>query len=232
VVASSILWRQVLGIEMDAAQFFSIYRPSTKDGAVELRVRQDPMFIYLDQRKYVNNKGWRQQFFRVSGEWDCPSHFTLPDSQRVPREWRPLVDDLRILPTLSVSKVKEVNEMLSFSARAVQAPIDFENLVSVRSLNECFGYQIPERKVTLDKRGAMISGWSVTTSRPILGKVPKKAAQRGSTLGSASGSMLNTLQGGRWPRRFINHKPRPSELPRLPWKGSPLTRRSIPTTPL
>ncbi len=96
------------------------------------------------------------------------------------------MDDLRILPTLSVSKVKEVNEMLSFSARAVQAPIDFENLVSVRSLNECFGYQIPERKVTLDKRGAMISGWSVTTSRPILGKVPKKAAQRGSTLGSAS----------------------------------------------
>jgi hypothetical protein len=60
VVASSILWRQVLGTEMDAAQFFSIYRPSTKDGAVELRVRQDPKFIYLDQRKYGNNKGWRQ----------------------------------------------------------------------------------------------------------------------------------------------------------------------------
>jgi hypothetical protein len=73
VVASSILWRQVLGTEMDAAQFFSIYRPSTKDGAVELRVRQDPIFIYLDQRKYGNNKGWRQQFFQVSGEWECPS---------------------------------------------------------------------------------------------------------------------------------------------------------------
>jgi hypothetical protein len=39
VVASSILWQQVLGTEMDAAQFFSIYRPSIKDGAVELRVR-------------------------------------------------------------------------------------------------------------------------------------------------------------------------------------------------
>jgi hypothetical protein len=57
VVASSILWQQVLGTEMDAAQFFSIYLPSTKDGAVELRVRQDPIFIYLDQRKYGNNKG-------------------------------------------------------------------------------------------------------------------------------------------------------------------------------
>jgi hypothetical protein len=48
VVASSILWRQVLETEMDAAQFFSIYRASTKDRAVELRVRQDPIFIYLD----------------------------------------------------------------------------------------------------------------------------------------------------------------------------------------
>jgi hypothetical protein len=115
---------------MDAAQFFSIYRPSIKGGTVELRVRQDPMFIYLDQRKYGNNKGWRQQFFRVSGEWECPSHTTIPDSQRVPREWRLLVDDLRILPTLSVPKIKEVNNMLSFSARSVRTAIDFENLVS------------------------------------------------------------------------------------------------------
>jgi hypothetical protein len=183
VVASSILWRQVLRTEMDAAQLFSIYRPSTKDGAVELRVHQDPIFIYLDQRKYGNNKGWRQQFFRVSGEWECPSQSAIPDSQRVPREWRPLVNDLRILPTLSIAKVKEVNAMLSFSARAIQSSIDYENLVSVQSLNECFGYQIPERKIILDKRGAPIAGWSVTTSRPIPGKVPKKAAQKGNTSG-------------------------------------------------
>jgi hypothetical protein len=182
-VASSILWRQVLGTEMDAAQFFSIYRPSTKDGAVELRVHQDPIFIYLDQRKYGNNKGWRQQFFRVSGEWECPSQSAIPDTQRVPREWRPLVNDLRILPTLSIAKVKEVNAMLSFSARAVQSSIDYENLVSVQSLNECFGYQIPERKIILDKRGAPIAGWSVTTSRPIPSKVPKKAAQKGNPSG-------------------------------------------------
>jgi hypothetical protein len=49
----------------------------------------------------------------------------------VPREWRALVDDLRILPTLSIAKVKEVNTMLSFSARAGQQSIDYENLVSV-----------------------------------------------------------------------------------------------------
>lgn len=91
------------------------------------------------------------------------------------------MDDLRILPRLSIAKITEVNDMLSFSARSVHASIDFENLVSVRSLNECFGYQIPENKVTLDKRGAPILGWSVTTSRPIPGKAPKQAAQRGST---------------------------------------------------
>jgi hypothetical protein len=73
--------------------------------------------------------------------------------------------------------------MLSFSARAVQSSIDYENLVSVQSLNECFGYQIPEQKVILDKRGTPIVGWSVTTSRPIPGKVPKKVAQKGSTSG-------------------------------------------------
>jgi hypothetical protein len=73
--------------------------------------------------------------------------------------------------------------MLSFSARAVQSSIDYENLVSVQSLNECFGYQIPKQKIILDKRGAPIAGWSVTTSRPIPGKVPKKAAQKGNTSG-------------------------------------------------
>jgi hypothetical protein len=184
VVASSILWRGVLGTEMDAAQFFSIYRPSTKDGAVELRVRQDPIFIHLEQRKYGNNKGWREQFFRVSGEWESPSQSVIPDSERVPREWRPLVDDLRIPPRLSVAKVKEVNTMLSFSARAAgQSSIDYENLVSIQSLNECFGYRIPEQKVILDKRGTPITGWSVTTSRPIPGKVPRKVAPKGSTSG-------------------------------------------------
>lgn len=183
VVASSILWRLVLGTEMDAAQFFSIYRPSTKDGTVELRVRQDPIFIYLDQRKYGNNKGWREQFFRVSGEWECPSQSVIPDSERVPREWRPLVDGLRTPPRLSIAKIKEVNTMLSFSARAGQSSISYENLVSVQSLNECFGYQIPEQKMILDKRGTPITGWSVTTSRPIPGKVPRKVAPKGSTSG-------------------------------------------------
>jgi len=183
VVASSILWQQVLGTEMDAAQFFSIYRPSIKDGTVELRVRQDPIFIYLDQCKYGNNKGWREQFFRVSGEWEYPSQSIIPDSQRVPREWRPLVDDLRILPTLSIAKVKEVNIMLSFSARAGQSSIDYENLVSVQSLNECFGYRIPEQKIILDKRVGSITGWSITTSRPIPGKVLRKVTHKGCTSG-------------------------------------------------
>lgn len=97
------------------------------------------------------------------------------------------MDDLRILPTLSIPKIKEVNNMLSFSARSVRTSIDFENLMSVRSLNECFGYQVPENKVTLDKRGVLISGWSVTTSRPILGKAAKKTTQKGVVRSSTSG---------------------------------------------
>jgi hypothetical protein len=186
VVASSILWHQVLGTEMDAAQFFSVYRPSIKDGAVELRVRQDPIFIYHDQRKYGNNKGWRQQIFRVSGEWECPAGSTLPDEQKVPRDWRPLVDDLRILPRLSVSKIKEVNEMLSFSVWSVWASIDFENLVSMQSLNDCFGYQLLENKMALDNRGFPIPGWTLTTGRPIPGNAPKKSARKGTLQGSVS----------------------------------------------
>jgi len=171
---------------MDAAQFFSIYRPSIKDGAVELRVRQDPIFIYLDQRKCGNNKGWRQQIFRVFGEWECPTNTVLPDSQRVPREWRPLVDDLRILPRFSIAKIKEVNDMLSFSARSVPMSIDFENLVSVQSLNNYFGYRISESKVALEKKGAPIPGWTLTTGRPISGNAPKKATRKGTMQGGSS----------------------------------------------
>lgn len=96
------------------------------------------------------------------------------------------MDDLRILPKLSIAKIKDVNDMLSFSALSVRASIDFENLVSVQSLNECFGYQILENKVAQDKRGAPILGWSVTTSRPIPGKAPKKATWKGAALDSTS----------------------------------------------
>jgi hypothetical protein len=87
--------------------------------------------------------------------------------------------------------------MLSFSARVVQSSIDYENLVSVQRLNECFGYQIPEQKIILDKRGAPIAGWSVTTSRPIPGKVSKKAAQKGNT---------SSRQAGQSPRRTCASK--------------------------
>lgn len=155
--------------------------------AVELRVRQDPIFIYLDQRKYGKNKGWRQQVFRVSGEWECPADTVLLDTQRVPRDWRPLVDDLRILPKLSVPKIKEVNEMLSFSIRSVWETIDFENLVSVQSLNNCFGYQLPENKVALDKKGVPIPGWILTTGRPIPGNAPKKVTRKGAIQSGTSG---------------------------------------------
>lgn len=74
-----------------------------KDGLVEFRVRQDPILIHLDPDKYSNKKFWKQQIFRVSGEWECPHGVVLPEGQRVPRKWRPLVDDQRILSGLSVA---------------------------------------------------------------------------------------------------------------------------------
>jgi hypothetical protein len=100
--------------------------------------------------------------FWVSGEWECPTGTILPEDQRVLREWKPLVDDLRILPKPSIPKITEVNKMLSYSVRSVQAAIDFDNLVSVQSLNNCFGYQLPDNKVVLDKKGVPIPGWTLT----------------------------------------------------------------------
>lgn len=121
---------------------------------------------------------------------ECPGNGNAPPI-------RPLVDDLRILPKLSVPKIKEVNEMLSFPVWSVRASIDFENLVSVQSLNDCFGYQLPEDKVVLDKRGVPIQGWTLTTGRPILGNAPKKFAKRGTAQSGASGGLSELM-----PRKF------------------------------
>jgi hypothetical protein len=53
---SFILWKNVLGTEMNISQFFNIYQPSMKDDrTVKLQVRQPPLFIWLKQG-YSNNK--------------------------------------------------------------------------------------------------------------------------------------------------------------------------------
>lgn len=108
---------------------------------------------------------------------------TLPEEQRVLREWKPLVDDLWILSKLRIPKITKVNEMMSFSVRSVHALIDFENLITVQNLNNCFGYLMPENKVVLDKRGVPILGWSLTTGRPIPENAPRKSTKKGAAKG-------------------------------------------------
>lgn len=71
--ASYILWKTVLGTRMSILQFLNIYRPKMgRSGTMELQVRQSPLFIFL-KSAYSNNKQWKQQFFCVSGEWECSS---------------------------------------------------------------------------------------------------------------------------------------------------------------
>jgi hypothetical protein len=75
--ASYILWRTVLDREMNILQFFNIYRPrQTSNELIELTVRHPPVFIKL-KLGLTNNKFWELQFFRVSGEWECPEGTVL-----------------------------------------------------------------------------------------------------------------------------------------------------------
>jgi len=82
--ASYILWRLVLKKEMKIFQFFHIYRPrQTPEGMIKFSVRHAPIFIKL-KSGLTNNKYWEQQFFRVSGEWECPEDYDLPEQRRMP----------------------------------------------------------------------------------------------------------------------------------------------------
>jgi hypothetical protein len=46
----------MIGTRMSVEQFFNIYRPSFgKNGLVEIQVRQEPVFVHLDDGKYSNN---------------------------------------------------------------------------------------------------------------------------------------------------------------------------------
>jgi hypothetical protein len=83
-----------------------------------------------------------------------------------------------------------VNEMLSFSVRSVLVTIDFENLISVQSLNDCFGYRLPEHKVALEKKRVPIPGWTLTTGRPISGNAPRKATRKGTAQSGTSGGFF------------------------------------------
>jgi hypothetical protein len=111
--ASFILWRTVLEAQMMIPEFFNIYRVNYKmEVVVEFTVRENSIFIYLSQ-SYSNNRGWRSEFFRVSGEWESAGPVT--DDRRIPREWRPIQIDLREPPALNATGRRRVATMLTFS---------------------------------------------------------------------------------------------------------------------
>jgi hypothetical protein len=74
----------VLEAQMTILEFFNVYRVNYKrEGVVEFTVRENPIFIFLSQ-SYSNNRGWRYEFFRVSGEWESAT--PLAEDQRMSRE--------------------------------------------------------------------------------------------------------------------------------------------------
>jgi hypothetical protein len=137
---------------MTISEFFNIYRAAYKrEGVVEFTVRNNPIFIYLSQN-YSNNRGWRSDFFRVSGEWESAAPL-LPD-QRISRVWSPILVDLREAPALNATGRRRVATMLLFS----QTPgndmkIDYDNIVTDENMWKVFGYQIPTEKVWYDRKG-------------------------------------------------------------------------------
>jgi hypothetical protein len=149
---SFILWRTMLEARMTIPEFFNIYRVNYKrEGVVEFTVRENPIFIFLSQ-SYSNNRGWRSDFFRVSGEWKLAT--PLAEDQRMSREWRPLQIDLREAPALNATERRSVATMLTFSQTPANIlKIDYDNIVIDENMWSVLKYQIPLGKVCYDRKG-------------------------------------------------------------------------------
>jgi len=150
--ASFILWRTVLEARMTIPEFFNIYIVNYKrEGVVEFTVRENPIFIFLSQ-SYSNNRGWRSEFFRVSGEWESAT--PLAENQRMSREWRPIQIDLREPPALNATGRRRVATMLTFSQTPTNVlKIDYDNIVTDENMRKVLKYQIPTGKVWYDRKG-------------------------------------------------------------------------------
>jgi len=179
---SYILWRLVLKKEMKILQFFNIYRPrQTSEGMIELYVRHPPIFIKL-KSGLTNNKFWEQQFFRVSGEWECPEGTLLPENHRMPRTWQFLRSDRSETPSLSISDQEDVKKISDWSTVRVKAEkfeeVDFDNLVTEENLRQFLGYNIPRDKRTITKRRAVKKRNDAPPSpRPVIKKRPSSRVE-------------------------------------------------------
>jgi hypothetical protein len=144
--------------EMKIPQFFTIYRPrQTSEGMIELSVRHPSIFIKL-KIKLANNKFWKQQFFRVSGEWEYPEGAILLKNRRMPRTWQLLRPDRGELPSISVFDREDIMKISEWSAARVKVEkfeeIDFDNLVTEENLRQFLVYNILRNKKMITKRRA------------------------------------------------------------------------------
>lgn len=102
----------------------------------------------------------------------------------MPREWAPLVDDLREPPELEVLERREVDTMLYFSLEKLNFElINFDNIVMDVNMRDIHGYRIPENRIPFDKKGKSTTkkmGGSETTAprqdAPKKGKEKKQGA--------------------------------------------------------
>lgn len=112
--ASFILWRMKLQKRMSIAEFLTMYRAGfRRDGAVEFTVRKKPCFIHLAWR-YSNNKEWKEQIFRVSGQWERAELSLFPKDQRVPRDWARMRVGVAEAPELNDEQADNVDAMVAF----------------------------------------------------------------------------------------------------------------------
>jgi hypothetical protein len=148
---------------------------------IELCVRHPPVFIKL-KSGLTNNKFWEMQFFRVSGEWECPEGTLLPENRRMPRTCQLLRPDRSDPPSLSVSDQEDVKKISGWSAIRVKIDkfeeVDFDNLVTEENLRQFLGYDIPRDKQLITKRGAIKKRNDAPPSpKPVTKNRPFKSAE-------------------------------------------------------
>jgi hypothetical protein len=102
---------------------------------------------------YSNNKEWERQIFWVSREWKCTNSMTLPDHQRIPREWRHLNRNRIGRPKLSDAEQSKVAHMFDYYKHHHKSENNFDVIITARAMNEHLGYSLPEDKVPLTKAG-------------------------------------------------------------------------------
>jgi 3',5'-cyclic AMP phosphodiesterase CpdA len=86
--ATYIQWPTILdGHLMSIREFFHIYRVQAyTDGTIAFKSRGNSLFIFLHPT-LLSNKVWRNEYFFVSGAWECSPTETLTEEQRILRRW-------------------------------------------------------------------------------------------------------------------------------------------------